>query len=113
MQIVWTTLLGLNRGRYFLLTGQTIDASHALELGVVGEVLPSDRLVARAWELAEQWAQHSRSTLYGTRTALTTEWRRLFAEQLHTGLTHESLAGVEMSAMAEPDPPVVDLLAHA
>jgi enoyl-CoA hydratase/carnithine racemase len=60
MQVVWTTLLGLNRGRYFLLTGETIDAAQALGLGVVGEVLPAVRLLARAWELAGQWAQCSR-----------------------------------------------------
>lgn len=111
MHVVWTTLLGLNRGRYFLLTGETIDASRARDLGVVGEVLPADRLLARAWELAEQWTQLPRPTLYGTRTALTSEWKRLFTEQLHTGLTHEALAGVALPAMVVPNPPVVDLLA--
>ncbi len=111
MQVVWTTLLGLNRGRYFLLTGETIDAAQALELGVVGEVLPADRLLARAWDLAEQWAQYPRPTLYGTRSALTSEWKRLFVEQLHTGLTHEALAAVALPEMSVPNPPVVDLLA--
>ena len=39
MHVLFPMLLGLNRGRYFLLTGQTIDAQKALELGVVSEVL--------------------------------------------------------------------------
>ena len=42
-------LLGLNRGRYFLLTGQTLNARQALDLGLVSEVLPRQRLLARAW----------------------------------------------------------------
>src|SRR5229473_3308783 len=46
-------LLGLHRGRYYLLPGQTLDAQKALEFGLVAEVLPPDRLLARAWELAE------------------------------------------------------------
>ena len=41
-------LLGMNRGRYFLLTGQTLNAQKALELGLVAEVLPPDKLLRRA-----------------------------------------------------------------
>ena len=48
MHIVYPLLLGMNRGRYFLLTGQTLDAQKALELGLVAEVLPPDKLLARA-----------------------------------------------------------------
>src|SRR4029079_2504718 len=57
MQIVWPLLLGPNRGRYFLLTGQKIHAEEALQLGVVGEVLPADRLLPRAQEIAAQLAR--------------------------------------------------------
>src|SRR5207245_10440162 len=53
MHIVYPLLLGMNRGRYFLLTGQTLDAAEALRLGLVAEVLPADKLLARAWELAD------------------------------------------------------------
>jgi len=35
MHIVYPLLLGINRGRYFLLTGQTLDAAEALRLGIV------------------------------------------------------------------------------
>ena len=110
MHVVWSTLLGLNRGRYFLLTGQTIDAAEALALGVVGEVLPPERVLDRAWELAQNWTRHTPLTLRGTRTTLTYEWRRLLNEQLHSGLTYEALAAVDIGAIGVPDPPVVDLL---
>ena len=49
--------LGINRGRYFLLTGQKLSAQEALNLGVVNEVLPREQLLPRAWELAEQLAK--------------------------------------------------------
>jgi enoyl-CoA hydratase/carnithine racemase len=111
MHVVWTTLLGLNRGRYFLLTGEKIDAHEAHRLGVVGEVLPQGELLGRAWELAENWASFSRQTLHGTRSSLTYEWRRLLNEQLHAGLTSEALAAVGLGAMEVPEPPVVELLA--
>jgi len=41
MHIVYPLLLGMNRGRYFLMTGQTLDAAEALRLGIVAEVLPA------------------------------------------------------------------------
>lgn len=40
VHIVYPMLLGVNRGRYFLLTGQSIGAEEALRLGLVSEVLP-------------------------------------------------------------------------
>jgi len=60
MHIVYPLLLGMNRGRYFLLTGQTLDAHKALELGLVAEVLPPDKLLASAWELSEDLARRQR-----------------------------------------------------
>src|SRR5438874_12295145 len=57
MHIVMPLLLGLNRGRYYLLTGQTLDARQAHELGLVAALLPPDKLMARAWELAGGLAQ--------------------------------------------------------
>ncbi|MDO8942078.1 MAG: enoyl-CoA hydratase/isomerase family protein, partial [Desulfobacterales bacterium] len=40
MHVVFPMLLGLNRGRYFLLMGQVLDARQSLDLGLVSEVLP-------------------------------------------------------------------------
>jgi enoyl-CoA hydratase/carnithine racemase len=106
---IWTTLLGLNRGRHFLLTGRVLTAQQALDYGVVSEVLPQQELLPRAWELATSWAINSPATLRGTRAALTLEWRRLLHQQLHTGLTHEAFAGVFAGASDVPATPIVDL----
>ena len=43
VHVVWPLLLGLNRGKYFLLTGQKLSAQEALEFGVVNEVLPREK----------------------------------------------------------------------
>lgn len=109
MHTVWTTLLGLNRGRHFLLTGRVLTAIEALDYGVVGEVLPPEELLPRAWELATTWSQLPTATLRSTRAAITLEWRRLLASQLHTGLTHEAFAGVFLGAFDTPETAVVDL----
>src|SRR6202165_50863 len=95
MHIVYPLLLGLNRGRYFLLTGQTLDARKALEFGLVAEVLAPDRLMARAWELAEGLAQKPTLALRYTRLLLTEYLRRQMHDLLGYGL------GMEMLALGE------------
>jgi enoyl-CoA hydratase/carnithine racemase len=54
VHVMWPLVLGINRGCYFLLTGQKLSAQEALNWGVVNEVLPREQLLPRAWELAEQ-----------------------------------------------------------
>jgi len=44
MHIVYPLLMGMNRGRYFLLAGQTLSAKEAQDLGLVNEVLPGSEL---------------------------------------------------------------------
>lgn len=102
---VWMALLGPNRGRYFLLTGQRIGAREGLDLGFVGEVLPQDKVLERAWELARHWARLPRPVLVGTRHVLNYEWKRLLLEQLHNGLTEEMFAGAFMTVPPEDQIP--------
>ena len=45
-------IVGTSNAMYMLLTGQFIDAAEALRIGLVNEVLPPDRLMNRAYELA-------------------------------------------------------------
>jgi len=88
---VWPLLLGANRGRYFLLTGQRIAAKEALDLGVVGEVLPRDALLPRAHELAQQLAKQPTTTLRYTRAALTHTLKALLHDTVPYGLALEGL----------------------
>lgn len=49
VHVFWPMVLGPNRGRYFLLTGERLSAKQAYDLGVVGEVLPREALMPCAW----------------------------------------------------------------
>jgi enoyl-CoA hydratase/carnithine racemase len=92
MHIVYPLLLGINRGRYFLLTGQTLDAGEAQRLGLVAEVLPPERLLPRARELAEDLARKPTLLLRYTRLLFTEYLRRQMHDLLGYGLAMESLA---------------------
>ena len=93
--VVWPHVIGANRGRYFLLTGQELQARQALDYGAVSEVLPRDQLLARALELAQLIAAKPMLTRRYTRVALTQRIKRLLHEGLSLGLAAEALAAID------------------
>jgi len=92
VHVVWPMLLGPNRGRYFLLTGERIGAQEARQIGVVGEVHSPEALMPRARELAAHFAKKPLPALRHTRMLLVKELRRRMFDELHSGLAHEALA---------------------
>jgi len=90
--VVWTHVLGPNRGRFFLLTGQELDAATALDYGVVNEVLAPRDLLPRAWELAEKFAAKPFLVRRYTREILTQEYKRLMHAGVGAGLSLQGLA---------------------
>lgn len=92
MHVVMPLLLGANRGRHFLITGDTIDAHKACELGLYAEVLPASQLRARAWEVAEKIARRPASLVRRTRALLNEPIKRQMQELLGMGLQVEMLA---------------------
>ncbi len=92
MHVVYPLLLGANRARYFLLTGQTLSAKQGHELGLVAEVLPPEKLMPRAWELAQEIAKRPKSLVRATRAVLTEHLKRHMQDLLGFGLYAEMLA---------------------
>lgn len=86
VHIVWPHVLGPLRGKYFLLTDQTLSAAELLQIGAVSEVLPTDQVHQRARELAHSFAQKPLSTLRYTRALLADPLRHRVQESLSHGL---------------------------
>jgi enoyl-CoA hydratase/carnithine racemase len=90
--VIWPMIIGRNRARYMLLTGNKLPAQQALEWGAVAEVLPKDRLLDRAWELARELAKRPPLTLRYTRMLFTQDLKRVFLDELAHGLARETYA---------------------
>jgi enoyl-CoA hydratase/carnithine racemase len=101
VHVVYPLLLGLNRGRYFLLTGQSLDARQAQEMGLVNEVLSRQELLPRAWVLAEELAQRPPLVLRYSRVLLTQHVKRLMQDMLGYGLALEGLGVVDAKVSQE------------
>jgi enoyl-CoA hydratase/carnithine racemase len=95
VHVVWPLLLGLNRGKYFQLTGQILGADEAQALGVVNEVLPPDQLLGRAWEIARVLSAGSTLLLRYSRVALNMHLQRLMHADIGYGLLLENMGAVD------------------
>jgi enoyl-CoA hydratase/carnithine racemase len=94
MHVVLPLLLGLNRGRYHLLTGKAITALEALAFGLVAEVHPRVRLLERGRELARELAAQDQLVLRYTRLLFTAPLKKAMNEMLGYGLALETLAAL-------------------
>jgi enoyl-CoA hydratase/carnithine racemase len=93
---VWTHILGPQRGRYFLLTDQKLEAKQALDFGVVNEVVPRDEVLPRAMSLARTIAAKPELARRYARVLLTRQIKGLMHDQLSLGITHEALAALSL-----------------
>ena len=97
INVVYTMLMGLNRARYLMLTGQVLSAREAKDMGLVAELLPRELLLPRAWELARQLAKKSDVLLRYTRAVLTHPLRKLLDESMPFSLAMEALSTLDKS----------------
>jgi enoyl-CoA hydratase/carnithine racemase len=95
MNVVMPLLMGYNRGRYFLLTGQTLGAQEMLELGLVNEVVPRAALLDRARELAAQLRRQNPLVIRSTRRLFTHPLKRAMHDVLGYGLAVEGLGYID------------------
>ncbi len=97
VHLLWQEAIGMIRGRYFILTRQELDVSTAKDWGAVNEIVPPDRLMPRAREIAEGLASLPRLTTSYTRIALTQRLRRIIDEGVAYGLALEGISAADVA----------------
>ncbi|WAL65463.1 enoyl-CoA hydratase/isomerase family protein [Amycolatopsis cynarae] len=74
--LTFQELMGTKRAAYHMYTGRPVDARRALEYGMVSEVVPRERLLDRAWELAEMIMRRPRAARQMTHAITSRPWKR-------------------------------------
>lgn len=85
-------LLGVKGAAYALLTGEAIDARKALEYGMVNEVWPRDKLIERAYAIADHIMTQPRTTRRLTSQIVRRPWKQRLMDNLDGGF------GIQMFA---------------
>lgn len=94
---LWPEVIGSIRGRTFVLTQQIIGAEEAKNLGVISEIVPRDRLLPRAHEIAARIARLPPLTASYTRLVLTQKLRRIVDESVAFGLALEGISAADVA----------------
>jgi enoyl-CoA hydratase/carnithine racemase len=92
--LVAQVLFGPKRAAYNMYTVQGFDAQTCLEAGAVNEIVPHDKLMDRAWEIAEAIMKQPRAIRRLTHQLTVRPWKRAVLDdfQVHTGHEFYGLA---------------------
>ncbi|WP_433175684.1 enoyl-CoA hydratase/isomerase family protein [Actinoallomurus sp. CA-150999] len=94
--------IGVKRASYYMYTGKRLDGRTALELGLVNEVLPLDRLLPRAWEIAEMIMQRPRAARRLTHAIASRPWKQALVDDYGFHAAHQ-LWGMTMGQAGRLD----------
>lgn len=110
--VIWPLLVGVNRAKELLMTGELIDAEEAYRLGLVNHIYPHEKLEEATEELARQLAKGAPAALRWTKASVNKVLRDRVNLILDTSLALEGLSGGTkdhqegITAFIEKRPPV-------
>jgi enoyl-CoA hydratase/carnithine racemase len=91
--IFYRELLGHNRARSFLYRGTKIEATEALQLGLISEIVTPAELLDRAWQIAREVVMGPAPIQRRlTREILMQPWRELYVKEIRASMANESWA---------------------
>ena len=68
--VIWPILVGVNKAKELLMTGEVIDADEALRIGLVNHVVPHDQLQEKVMEMAQELAAGHTMAIRSTKKAV-------------------------------------------
>jgi enoyl-CoA hydratase/carnithine racemase len=80
-----TELLGVKRAAYAMLTGEAIDAETALDYGMVNEIHPREKLLDRAYTLADHIMTQPRTVRRLSTQIVRRPWKKRIVDDLDGG----------------------------
>ena len=80
-QVIWPLLMGVNRAKYFLMTGDRLTAEEAERMGLVNFVVEDSELMAKATEIASRLARGPLQAIMASKVPIN-QWLRAQSAQI-------------------------------
>ena len=80
-QVIWPLLMGVNRAKYFLMTGDRLKADEAERMGLVNFVVDDGELMERALEIAHRLATGPTQAIIASKVPIN-QWIRAQSAQI-------------------------------
>lgn len=81
--LIIQAICGLKRGNYMMFMVNGVDAKTCLDWGLVNEIVPREKLLDRAWEIAEKIMKQPRMIRRLTHHITTRPWKRIMMDDFH------------------------------
>ena len=112
-QLIWPFLIGVNRAKYYLMTGDRITGQEALEMGLANfYVEQNEQLMPKALEIARKLAAGAPQAIAASKTAVNAYLRAVSSMVMPICLKYEELSmrsedhREAVSAFQEKRPPI-------
>ncbi len=109
--VIWPQLIGFNRAKEYLMTGEMIPAKDAYRLGLINHVVAPDALDAKTYALAEKLANGASKAINWTKTIVNMPLRHIAINAMETAMGYEALTNIShdhqeaVTAFREKRPP--------
>lgn len=90
--VIWPLLVGVNKAKELLMTGEMLDAQEALRIHLVNRVVPHEDLIPTALEKARQLASGNTFAIRATKRAVNTYLKWMATQVLDLSLSLERLS---------------------
>jgi enoyl-CoA hydratase len=80
-QVIWPFLMGVNRAKYYLMTGDRLTGEEAERMGLVNFLVDDDQLVAKATEIATRLAKGPMQAIIASKAPIN-QWLRAQSAQI-------------------------------
>jgi enoyl-CoA hydratase len=110
--MLWPQLVGYARAKYYVLTGDLIDAKRAEEIGLIAFAVPADELDAKVNSIAQKLAKGATQAIRATKATMNIGLKQLAHSMMDAGMAHEGLSnatsdhGEAVAAFREKRKPV-------
>ena len=89
MYMITQELLGQKRANYFEFLGHEWDAQQCVDMGILNEIVPREKLLDRAWEIAEGFMKVNRTCRRLQHMLAMRPWQRLLVNDFKTHVLAE------------------------